>query len=869
MKKVIILILTAVCSICIGIAFAACSSGANIYEEVYHAAYGQWFTLPDSDGASVVSQDGERVKIFGNKIFIDETAGYTVKFSYGGRSYQSKIEVVNEHCPQILVSQQFCYGVKNSEVELVDAYATDGVKEVSVQGKMFFNDVEYDISNGFIPKDVGTYKYVLTAKGENGKTAEKTVEYYIENSESDYSDKITSFDKPYGLNEVAYMNGKSEYATDISFEDEKGSLRLNLSSMPPLGETVVSTGIKLNALEFLLVNLTDPNVEQYDAIYFYAYNDSNETLWFWLNWQKSYVLQPKSWTRIELNRAEYASALLNSAYDKISDSVTLSDINGLNINIQHNSDGYLLRGDSVYLSSVRGLNAKSASEIDTMIESFLNGTDIGRRDIDNLQCYYNCLSDQEKKNLTNYAEFKDYILQKELNDAGITSEDGKLMYFDNAIGEKQVSAIWGVQNIGVNANKTYNGKSTLEIVTDSVGDFAVTFQKPYLYDLSDYDVVEMSIFSGANKDVLLYNSSGGYKNIGTPSDYILKPGWNRIAIALGTSNNIEGGVFWIRMPQWGDLIAEGTAFYVASVYSRTFTDLVGFFDSDETLFGDDAYCESIISAYASMPESKKTTEVRQKYANFVERYEQFNPPQPSTDGKTYISFLGDSISTYSGYSDNTEYNHTIGGNAVWYPNAGFSGADILAEDTWWYQVLTESEYELCVNNSYSGSVVQDKNTYESRAKNLHNNDRIAPDIIVIYIGINDFHYADYNKNGIGIYDGIDVPPENPANFSEAYGRMLYNISAKYPQAEIYCCTLLPDHKYEPDGVNAQGDALTDYNAAIRSLATNMGAKIVDLYAESGLIDENIESYTFDGLHPTAEGMDFISQCVVTSIRKED
>ena len=46
------------------------------------------------------------------------------------------------------------------------------------------------------------------------------------------------------------------------------------------------------------------------------------------------------------------------------------------------------------------------------------------------------------------------------------------------------------------------------------------------------------------------------------------------------------------------------------------------------------------------------------------------------DGKTFISFLGDSISTYTGYSNSVVYNDTIGGNAVWFPNSNYVGADM-------------------------------------------------------------------------------------------------------------------------------------------------------------------------------------------------
>jgi len=111
-------------------------------------------------------------------------------------------------------------------------------------------------------------------------------------------------------------------------------------------------------------------------------------------------------------------------------------------------------------------------------------------------------------------------------------------------------------------------------------------------------------------------------------------------------------------------------------------------------------------------------------------------------GKT-ISILGDSISTYAGVSNNTAYNSTIGNNAVYY-QPGTQG--VYQADTWWQQTIDALGLELLVNNSWSGSAVLHTRrgtagAYVDRCVQLHN-DKTGeePDIIVVYMGGNDFNY---------------------------------------------------------------------------------------------------------------------------------
>ena len=232
------------------------------------------------------------------------------------------------------------------------------------------------------------------------------------------------------------------------------------------------------------------------------------------------------------------------------------------------------------------------------------------------------------------------------------------------------------------------------------------------------------------------------------------------------------------------------------------------------------------------------------------------------DETNYISFLGDSISTYDDYSNNPSYNETIKNNVKWYPNTNYKGADLDVKDTWWYKVSEELDYEICVNNSWSGSCVKDEQTYDKRAKNLHNNDNKNPDIIVVLMGVND--YA--NGTSIGSYDG-NGEVTNINSFSDAYGKMIINMKESYPESEIFCSTFLPDRKRFNSNTNSKGIKEDDYNDVIRVLSKNLDVNLIDLYLKSGINSQNIGDYTVDKLHPNAMGMNLISEMVISSINK--
>lgn len=234
------------------------------------------------------------------------------------------------------------------------------------------------------------------------------------------------------------------------------------------------------------------------------------------------------------------------------------------------------------------------------------------------------------------------------------------------------------------------------------------------------------------------------------------------------------------------------------------------------------------------------------------------------NGKT-ISFLGDSISTYESWSNNINYNSTIGNNAVWYNSSRLDSVD----KTYWKKTIDDLNMELCVNNSWSGSEVC---TYYdevsagcmNRSLNLHNdNTNFNPDIIVIYMGINDY----YSVDGFGSYTDMDEI-YNPSTkeyigdttlFAPAYATMLHKIVNKYNTSDIYCMNLLPI------GATKETEKLSLYNNVIKEVAKDLNVNYIDLFNKSGINVDNISTYTFDGTHPTASGHSLISEVLKESL----
>ena len=254
----------------------------------------------------------------------------------------------------------------------------------------------------------------------------------------------------------------------------------------------------------------------------------------------------------------------------------------------------------------------------------------------------------------------------------------------------------------------------------------------------------------------------------------------------------------------------------------------------------------------------------------------------------YVSVLGDSISTFKGYSNDASVNTTIGKNA---PRYDVGPADTKPKsycllesvnDTWWMNFANRGGMRLLVNNSWAGSQVFGGEAsggrvipaaYLERCVNLHDNTlgnnaenkAINPDVIFVYLGINDYNF---NRSEVGSgevdyaalvdSDGAYITPES---FGEAYGIMLHKMQTAYPDAQIFVMTLLPENMYSVDR-----SAWEQHNFYIRAAAEYYGIPVVDLAKNCAITWENYSKYMIDKIHPTTEGMKLISNCIEAELQ---
>lgn len=241
-----------------------------------------------------------------------------------------------------------------------------------------------------------------------------------------------------------------------------------------------------------------------------------------------------------------------------------------------------------------------------------------------------------------------------------------------------------------------------------------------------------------------------------------------------------------------------------------------------------------------------------------------------------ISILGDSISTFTNISSGSAAqttNSTIANNRVFYGD-GTNGVSL--NDTWWMQVMNKLGGELLVNNSYSRSTVFDPNDdktiqgYYERCVNLHDNtgDNAGeePDIIIVYMGINDFSYC---RETLGLYEDIDFNTlingntySDPTTTCEAYAIMLHKITNRYPDAEVYCFTLPAKKNF----VGNEEAVYVRYNSSLKKLAEHFDCISVDTYHDSGIIRDKKtnEMYLSDGVHPNKNGMTAIANAFINT-----
>lgn len=226
----------------------------------------------------------------------------------------------------------------------------------------------------------------------------------------------------------------------------------------------------------------------------------------------------------------------------------------------------------------------------------------------------------------------------------------------------------------------------------------------------------------------------------------------------------------------------------------------------------------------------------------------------------FVSIIGDSISTFEGYNPS--------GYSVFYDtDMQLRNGLSSVYDTWWAKVNQALHAFLCVNNSYSGSRVTGAGF--PAASSL---ERISclcteiyhPDIILIYIGFNDF------GNGVGIRQKKSFFINRKADlsyFEVAYGIMIDRVREQYPRAKVVCGTLMRTRIRNNETwlfpEMYAGEKFEDYNDVIRQIADKKKVYLAD----TGSL--NIRYETLDGSHPTLKGHQTIADVWIKCLSELD
>lgn len=153
-----------------------------------------------------------------------------------------------------------------------------------------------------------------------------------------------------------------------------------------------------------------------------------------------------------------------------------------------------------------------------------------------------------------------------------------------------------------------------------------------------------------------------------------------------------------------------------------------------------------------------------------------------------------------------------------------------------------------VNNSYSGDKVTEKG--KTRCLQLHDNtgenSGTQPDIIAVYLGVNDC------CNGV-----------SADTFETAYKTMLNNMVSTYSGAKIFVFNLVPNGKGTADATMRQFNSIIAN--AVAEHADN--CVLVDMYSNAGFTYENCKQVadTTEGLHPNEAGMDMLTNCFINAL----
>lgn len=211
----------------------------------------------------------------------------------------------------------------------------------------------------------------------------------------------------------------------------------------------------------------------------------------------------------------------------------------------------------------------------------------------------------------------------------------------------------------------------------------------------------------------------------------------------------------------------------------------------------------------------------------------------------YLSIIGDSISTYEGY---------IPKGHIHFPEYSSTGS-VSVNQTWWKKTVSNLGCRLGVNNSYSGTCVMDAyGAYTSsetvqRLRKCMRSDNIPPDIIVVFMGMNDC-----------LIENVSVE-----QFAKSYENMIKNLQELYPDAVLFFATISYEVNYESKGAEALKkhlDSKAEMNEIIRNLAKQYDYPVIEFASAF-----NSREFLLDTVHTNYKGMEKFAEVATKTIKE--
>ena len=243
----------------------------------------------------------------------------------------------------------------------------------------------------------------------------------------------------------------------------------------------------------------------------------------------------------------------------------------------------------------------------------------------------------------------------------------------------------------------------------------------------------------------------------------------------------------------------------------------------------------------------------------------------------WFSIIGDSISTYEGYT----------GTSGAYPR----GDVLKVEDTWWHRLLTMLDAKLCVNISLSGLKAcgdteerdplnrisqicrQIGQTYTNLDGTTETaTEKIIPDYVLLFLGVNDW----LKNSPLGEKsEGYDST--NKDTFYKAYDQIVCRCLQTGAKNVFILPLLCASSTYYNSNIVQPNQATIPYylrqiTEAIKFIGSKWRCKIINIDSMANT-SSNPDETTDDGIHPNKRFMiNIAKQCykdIINTVSAED